>query len=52
MISGVIKHNNVESKLLAKLISDGYRYKELEFNYNKVSRIGKKETTEVIIMNY
>ena len=52
MISGVIKHNNVESVLLGKLISDGYRCKELEFNYNKVSRIGKKETTEVIIMNY
>ena len=52
MISGVIKHNNVESVLLKKLISDGYRYKELKFNYNKVSRVGKKETTEVIIMNY
>lgn len=52
MISGVIKHNNVESVLLNKLISDGYRYKELVFNYNKVSRIGKKETTEIIVMNY
>jgi DNA adenine methylase Dam len=52
MISGVIKHNNVKSELLNSLISEGYRYKELEFNYNKVSRIGKKETTEVIIMNY
>jgi len=41
-----------ESVLLKKLISDGYRYKELKFNYDKVSRVGKKETTEVIIMNY
>lgn len=52
MISGVLSHNKVRSILLDKLISDGYRYKELNFNYNKVSRVGKKETTEVIIMNY
>jgi DNA adenine methylase Dam len=52
VISGVLKHNNKESNLLKKLISDGYRHKELEFNYNKVSRVGKKQTTEIIIMNY
>lgn len=52
MISGVLKHNNKESNLLKNLISDGYRHKVLNFNYNKVSKIGKKETTEIIIMNY
>lgn len=52
MVSGVLKHNNIESELLKKLISDGYKYKELKFDYNKVSRVGKKETTEIIVMNY
>lgn len=52
MISGVIKHNGKESELLKRLISDGYKYKELEFNYNKVSRNGRKETKEIIVMNY
>jgi len=52
MVSGVLKHNNIESELLKKLISDGYKYKELRFDYNKVSRVGKKETTEIIVMNY
>ena len=52
MISGLVKHNEKESALLKKLISDGFRCKKLEFDYNKVSRVGKKETSEVIIMNY
>lgn len=52
MISGVSTHDEVPCLLLEKLISDGYRYKELEFDYNKVSRKGKKETKEIIIMNY
>lgn len=38
--------------LLEKLISDGFNYKELEFDYNKVSRKGNKDTKEVIIKNY
>lgn len=52
MLSGTLDHNGETCKLLKDLISDGFNYKELKFDYNKVSRIGKKETKEVIIMNY
>jgi DNA adenine methylase Dam len=52
MISGTLKHDGKNCVILDKLISDGYRCVELEFNYNKVSRKGNKETKEVIIMNY
>jgi len=52
MVSGVLKHNGVRCVLLDKLISDGYIIKELEYNYNKVSKIGKKESEEIIIKNY
>ena len=38
--------------IINKLIQDGYRYQELQFDYNKVSRKGDKSTTEVIITNY
>jgi DNA adenine methylase Dam len=52
MVSGVLTHDGKSCLLLDKLIADGYRYKELTFDYNKVSKKGKKETTEIIIMNY
>jgi len=52
MVSGVLTHDGKSCLLLDKLIQDGYRYKELDYNYNKVSRKGNKETTEIIIMNY
>jgi site-specific DNA-adenine methylase len=52
MISGVLKHDNKPCLLLEKLISDGYNYKELIFDYNKVSRKGEKETKEIIIKNF
>lgn len=52
MISGVLEHDGKICWMLDKLISDGFRYKELEFNYNKVSRKGNKKTVEIIIMNY
>jgi DNA adenine methylase Dam len=52
MVSGLLHHDNKTTWMLDKLINDGYRYKELEMNYNKVSRKGDKTTTEVIIMNY
>lgn len=52
MISGVLNHGGETCKLLTNLISDKFRYKILNFDYNKVSRVGKKETDEVIIMNY
>lgn len=52
MISGVLNHNGETCKLLTNLISDKFNYKILNFDYNKVSRVGKKETDEVIIKNY
>jgi len=52
MVSGVLNHDSKTCWMLDKLIEDGYRYKELQFDYNKVSRKGNKVTKEVIIMNY
>ena len=52
MLSGVLKHDGKTSILLDNLINDGFKYKELEFDYNKVSRKGKKETKEIIIKNF
>lgn len=52
MVSGVLNHDDKPCALLDMLISDGYTMKELDFNYNKVSRKGNKVTTEVIIKNY
>lgn len=52
MVSGVIKHDSKVCWMLDKLISDGFSYKELNFDYNKVSRKGDKETVEIIIKNY
>lgn len=52
MISGVLNHNGENCKLLSNLINDKFNCKTLNFDYNKVSRVGKKETEEVIIMNY
>jgi len=52
MVSGVLNHDGKTCWMLDKLIQDGYRYKVLEYDYNKVSRKGDKETTEIIIMNY
>lgn len=52
MISGVLEHDGHVCWILNKLIKDGFNYKEIKFDYNKVSRKGDKETKEVIIMNY
>jgi len=52
MVSGVLEHNGSVCWMLDKLISDGFNYKKLNFDYNKVSRKGNKETCEVIIKNY
>lgn len=52
MISGVYEHDDYCSELLSRLAQDGYRVEFLEYDYNKVSRKGKKDTKEVIIMNY
>lgn len=55
MMSGVVgEHKNGKrSKLIDDLISDGYRYKILDFDYEKVARNkNTKNSQEVIIMNY
>ena len=52
IISGSLEHNGQICKLLEDLISDGFNYKELKFDYNKVSRVGKKENIEIIIKNF
>lgn len=52
MVSGVLKHDDKSCFLLDKLISDGYKVIKLNYDYNKVSRKGNKETEEIIIVNY
>lgn len=52
MVSGSLTHNGKRCVLLDNLISYGFEYKELEYNYDKVSRNGKKEVNEIIIKNY
>lgn len=52
MVSGVLHHDGKTCWMLDKLISDGFRYKVIEYDYNKVSRKGDKETREIIITNY
>jgi DNA adenine methylase Dam len=52
MVSGVLYHNGNTCWMLDKLINDGFIKKSLSFDYNKVSRVGEKETVEVIIKNY
>ena len=52
MVSGVLNHDGKTCWMLDKLIQDGFNCKTLNFDYNKVSRKGDKETTEVIITNY
>lgn len=52
MLSGLISHNDKKCWITNKLIDDGFNYKILEYNYNKVSKKGKKDTIEVIIMNF
>jgi DNA adenine methylase Dam len=52
VVSGVLKHGGKTCWMLDKLISDGFSYKTLNFDYNKVSRSGEKETIEIILKNY
>lgn len=55
MISGVIgEHKNGKrSKLIDKLIDDGYNYIVLDYNYEKVARNkNTKNSKEIIIFNY
>ena len=52
MVSGVLEHNGQICWMLDKLIKDGFNFKNLAFDYNKVSRKGEKKTIEIIIKNY
>jgi len=53
MLSGVLEHDGNVTWILDKLISDGYNYKELIFDYNKVSKKKTdKNTIEIIVKNY
>lgn len=53
ILSGVLEHNGYTSWILDKLISDGFKYKELDFDYKKVARKNvDKKTKEIIIKNF
>jgi DNA adenine methylase Dam len=52
MISGVLEHGGERSWILDKLIQDGFSHKELNFNYNGISKKGNKNTKEIIVKNY
>lgn len=53
MLSGVWEHGGQTCWIINKLISDGFKYKILDFDYEKVSRKkDNKNTKEVIIFNY
>lgn len=52
-ISGVISHNNKISWILDKLLSDGFNFHFINYDYEKVSRKeSNKNTKEIIIFNY
>ncbi len=53
MISGVLEHGGKTCWVLDKLIQDGFRVIELDFNYEKVNKTGvDKKTKEILIVNY
>jgi len=55
MISGILGEHKkgIRWELIDKLIADGYKYKLIDFNYNKVARKKEeKNSNEIIIMNY
>ena len=51
-ISGVLYHDQKEAWVLSRLIADGFANEQINYDYNKVSRKGNKETTEILIKNY
>ena len=53
MISGVLEHGGQTTWILDKLISDGFTFKELNCNYEKINKSGNdKNTIEIIVKNY
>jgi DNA adenine methylase Dam len=51
-ISGVLFHDKKEAWVLSRLIKDGFSSEQINYDYNKVSRKGDKETYEILIKNY
>ena len=51
-ISGILNKGNEKCWILHKLIQDGYKKMNIVNNYNKVSRVGKKDIEEVLVLNY
>lgn len=51
-VSGTLSHDGKPCLLIDKLVADNYKIIEFKHDYNKVSRVGKKETKEVLIKNY
>lgn len=51
MVSGLLTHNGFESKLI-NLLKEKYKMINVISDYNKISKVGVKETKEVIIINY
>jgi hypothetical protein len=55
MLSGILGEHRkgLRWELIDKLIADGYKYKILSYNYEKIAKIKNiKQSDEVIIMNY
>jgi DNA adenine methylase Dam len=53
VISGVLEHGGNTSWILDKLISDGFSFKVLDFNYEKINKTSsKKNTKEIIVKNF
>jgi len=51
-VSGSLVHAGEHCRLLDEMIKGGFSYRQLECNYNKVSRRGKKETVEILVKNF
>lgn len=51
-VSGVLTHNGKESPLLNQLLATGWQRHDVLNDYNVVSKVGKKETKEVLLTNY
>lgn len=50
MLSNVAEHKGVKNPYTHRL--EKYNVSELKFDYNKVSRAGKSDTKEILVMNY
>lgn len=53
LMSGLLEHDGQRSWLLNKLIEDGFNWKEMDFDYDKVSRKKEdKKSKEIVVYNY